>query len=312
MEGSPNPNTLVKLAAPVATGPQSGSLAFIGSRELKSRVQDVQQAMDAVMKEDVHYGVVPGAKKKSLWKAGAEALCMAFGLVPSLRTTVTADDPDRVIRWKGSQYADGPSGRVKVEVEGETQGIYEVVAVCDLLNNAGQILASCSASANNLENKYRTLSVWDTRNTLRRMAEKRAHVAAVLMATGASDMFSQDLEDVAEDGTPIARNGSAAKPSGNGNGHAAATNGLSDKQNGLAFIKAKGLLSGDELDGFMTWFKGLPKGAKPALDDLCAGGSQAEKVMAAWRKAAAAPATAADASKDAQAQAAAAGTEVAK
>jgi hypothetical protein len=210
---------------------------------------------------------------------------MAFSLVPSLRTTVTADDPDRVIRWKGSQYADGPNGRVKVEVEGETQGIYEVVAVCDLLNNAGQILASCSASANNLENKYRTLSVWDTRNTLRRMAEKRAHVAAVLMATGASDMFSQDLEDVAEDGTPIAR-GTSAKPAGSGSGaHGAATNGLNDKQNGLAYMKAKALLSGDELNQFMTWFKALPSGGKKALDDLCAGGSRAENVTTAWRKA---------------------------
>jgi hypothetical protein len=290
MEGSPTPSALVKLQAPVATGPQSGSLVFIGSRELKSRVQDVQQAMDAVMKEDVHYGVVPGAKKKSLWKAGAEALCMAFGLVPVLRTTVTADDPERVIRWKGTQYTDGPSGRVKVEVEGETQGIYEVVAVCELLNMGGQILASCSASANNLENKYRTLSVWDTRNTLRRMAEKRALVAAVLMATGASDMFSQDLEDVAEDGTPIAR-GASAKSAGSG-AHGAATNGLNDKQNGLAYMKAKALLSGAELDGFMTWFKALPNGGKKALDDLCAGGSKAENVTAAWRKAATAAATA--------------------
>lgn len=276
----------------LATIPGGGpaSLVSVGTRELRARVQAIQQAMSEVMKQDVHYGVVPGAKKPSLWKPGAELICTMFGLAAIVKSVVVADEPDRVIRWKGQQYVDGPQGRVKVEVEGETYGLYEIASVCDIVNQSGQVLASCSGSANNVENKYRTLSVWDTRNTLRKMSEKRAIVASVLVATGASDMFSQDLEEQELlPGAIPGANGASSPKSAPGKSAAQPTNGLNDKQNGLAFVKAKQVLGldGDVLDGFMNWFKGLPKGAKNALDDLCKGGDSANKVLAAYQKASA-------------------------
>ena len=49
------------------------------------------------------------------------------------------------------------------------------------------------------EGKVPNPNLADTYNTVVKMAEKRALVAAVLLATGASDVFTQDLEDKGED-----------------------------------------------------------------------------------------------------------------
>ncbi|MFB2835053.1 hypothetical protein [Floridanema evergladense] len=40
--------------------------------------------------------------------------------------------------------------------------------------------------------------IYDAVNTICKMAQKRSLVAAVLIATGASEFFTQDLEDIAE------------------------------------------------------------------------------------------------------------------
>src|SRR5688572_17605779 len=52
------------------------------------RVQKIRQVMEAVMKEGTHYGIVPGAKKPSLWKPGAEILLVTF----QIGTTLQVED----------------------------------------------------------------------------------------------------------------------------------------------------------------------------------------------------------------------------
>ena len=69
--------------------------------------------------------------------------------------------------------------------------------------------SNVSGSCNNFESKYRTLNPYDVKNTLEKMAEKRSLVAAVLIGTAASDIFTQDIEDlpdlVSEDSETPAR-----------------------------------------------------------------------------------------------------------
>jgi hypothetical protein len=60
---------------------------------------------------------------------------------------------------------------------------------------SGVSVAQCEASANSSESKHQKKRALDILNTLQKMAQKRAFVGAVIMATGASDFFSQDLED---------------------------------------------------------------------------------------------------------------------
>src|SRR5687767_1268037 len=62
---------------------------------LTDQVCLIQEAMSAVMREgadgDGHYGIIPGTKKKTLYKAGAEKLCLLFRLAPEYDSVETWD-----------------------------------------------------------------------------------------------------------------------------------------------------------------------------------------------------------------------------
>jgi len=134
--------------------------------------------------------VIPGTRKPSLWKPGAEKLCQAFRLEPQFETT-SRDDPNRTINWKKWDYDK------RKEVEGTTRGYIEYDSRCTLIHiPTGEVYTkNVSASCNNFEARYRSLSPYDVKNTLEKMSEKRSLVAAVLIGTAASDIFTQDLED---------------------------------------------------------------------------------------------------------------------
>ena len=80
-------------------------------------------------------------------------------------------------------------------VAGLTKGYFEYDTQCTLIHiPTGEVWAKAvSGSCNNFEAKYRSLNPYDVKNTLEKMAEKRALVAAVLIGVGASDIFTQDL-----------------------------------------------------------------------------------------------------------------------
>ena len=159
--------------------------------DIRKRTHAIQEVMKGVMKEGTHFGTIPGTPKHSLWKAGAEVLCMTFRLAPMLESHVTVDDPEA--QWAFSGYR-----RDGTLIAGTCIGFFEVEAACTIHGPNGESLSRCSSRCNNRENKYRGLSLYDVRNTVQKMAEKRAFVSAVLMATGASDIFTQDIEDFPE------------------------------------------------------------------------------------------------------------------
>jgi len=164
-------------------------------QEIRKRVSMVQSVMREVMKENTHFGTIPGTPKPSLWKPGAEVLCLTFRLAPLLESRVVHDDPE--IEWGYHQVK-----RDRIS-EGTTIGYFEVEASCTIQSIEGQVLSRCSARCSNREAKYRGLGLFEVRNTVQKMAEKRAFVSAVLMATGASDIFTQDLEDCPELVDPV-------------------------------------------------------------------------------------------------------------
>lgn len=167
------------------------ALPPFGVNEIRKRTHAIQEVMRGVMKEGTHFGTIPGTPKPSLWKAGAEVLCMTFRLAPLLESRVTVDDPEA--EW--SYTAPRRDGSL---VTGTCIGFFEVEASCTIQGAGGETLSRCGARCNNREAKYRGLTLYDLRNTIQKMAEKRAFVSAVLMATGASDIFTQDVEDFPE------------------------------------------------------------------------------------------------------------------
>lgn len=142
------------------------------------------------LRKDVDYGVIPGTPKSSLFKPGAEKLARLFGLGVELNLT------DKTIDAK----ANFAMFTYKAKV---------------IHLKSGQAISECEASCNSQEKKFKERTSWiwsdktrkkepvkeitpiyDVMNTLQKMAQKRAFVGGVILAVGASDFFTQDIDDV--------------------------------------------------------------------------------------------------------------------
>lgn len=139
--------------------------------------QLVKDVIRKVMKKDVHFGVVPGTTKPTLYKPGAEVLNLTFRLAPDYVTETIFDGKHMTVRSKCS-LTHIPSG--KVFGSGE--------AICStkekkyrIRKDGGKIVENA-----NLE---------DCWNTVLKMGNKRALIAAVLNVTACSDEFTQDMGD---------------------------------------------------------------------------------------------------------------------
>ena len=132
---------------------------------------NIEAVVAKLLKPGIDYGMVPGCKKPSLLKAGAEKLAVHYGL------------------------------RSEVEITNRIQLLeknfisYEVRVT--LRNDQGFIVSQGVGCCNNGEKKYTSSSLADVINTVIKMAKKRAFVDAVLTAAGASGLFTQDMEDIA-------------------------------------------------------------------------------------------------------------------
>lgn len=141
------------------------------SKEVRSQVHLIQEVMKEVMKENEHYGKIPGCgNKPTLLKSGAEKLAHTFRFAPKYEEISGSKEGDDLI-------------------------IYKIR--CDLVHiPTGNFVGSGLGACNSREKKYQKQQPWDVQNTLYKMACKRALVAAVLNATAASDIFTQDIEDM--------------------------------------------------------------------------------------------------------------------
>ncbi|MBC96428.1 MAG: hypothetical protein CME63_01655 [Halobacteriovoraceae bacterium] len=148
----------------------------------------VKDAVKNIMNEGINsdYAIIPGTPKKSLLKPGAEKLMRLFGLGVRFQKVSDECQFDLVENFAMFTY---------------------VAEVYHL--KTGLTIAQCEATANSQEKKYATKTVWtnnvkttvpmpvaDILNTLKKMAQKRAMVGAVIIAVGASDYFSQDEDEI--------------------------------------------------------------------------------------------------------------------
>ena len=233
---------------------------------LKMKHNLLIEAMSDVLKKDKDYGVIPGTgNKPTLLKPGAESLCFLFGLRPTFEVVDCIEDWDKGLfyyRYRCTLLSG--DGRVVANSEGscnsrETKYRYrnqsrkcptcgkETIIKGKAEYGGGWLCfkkkGGCGAKfqdgAQVIEKqdvgKVENTEPFELVNTLQKMAQKRALVAAVLIGTGASQFFTQDVEDMSTitidaevvevdfDATePIAPKGKPAKqpqtsPKSNGN-----------------------------------------------------------------------------------------------
>lgn len=178
-----------------------------GSRSLtaadvRAQVNLMQDVMAEVMRDGTHYGTIPGTKSKSLWKAGAEKLMATFRLSGDPETEDLSHDGEFHYRVKVRLCT--PSGQFIGAGIGECSSLEEKYAwrgvVCDeefdaTPENRRRVKFSKYQGRVEKKKQVRTNPA-DVSNTILKMAKKRAQVDAVITATAASDIFTQDIEDL--------------------------------------------------------------------------------------------------------------------
>jgi hypothetical protein len=252
-DGKSNPSSpaeiTVKDAIPVDSAelvPVNLAVEAVTLDTLMERVNLIKAAMKRCMQENQHYGTIPGTKKPSLWKPGAELICTLFQL--------------------GTRYPNHANQVVREE------GHFIFTLTCELFHiPTGRVIGEGVGAAATMEYRYRIqteeriypngntvpakYTPMDFYNTCLKIGKKRAMVDAVLTVTGASEIFTQDLEDLPEeilankpertgnwsqkpDRRPLPKRPiSTTATAGNGNGHtapaAASTPGTLEKLEGI-------------------------------------------------------------------------------
>ena len=186
------------LPAVIAGGPLS-------AEQIRDHVNTIQRVMEAVMKKDVHYGVVPGAKKPSLYKPGAETLCKTFHIAPSYRVE-DLSTPDcfrfRVTCIGTHQGTEVVLGEGMGAASSNEEKYKWRRAVCDeefeLAPESRRRLKFAKGQNGVYKVKQIRAEPDDIENTVLKMSCKRAQIAMTLNVTAAGDIFSQDIEDLPE------------------------------------------------------------------------------------------------------------------
>jgi hypothetical protein len=203
-------NAVIELPPREAAGLIASEVHRYSAAEIRERVNLVQEVMRAVMKEGVHYGKIPGTPKPTLYKAGAEVLCVAFRIAPSYR--VEDLGVDGIARCRVTCIGTHQTtGIVLGEGVGECSSAEEKYkwrkSLCaEEFDVTPETMRRIKFAKGDRGAIYKTPQIRtepaDQANTVLKMASKRAHVAMTLTVTGASDMFSQDIEDLPEELRP--------------------------------------------------------------------------------------------------------------
>lgn len=196
--------------------------------DIRAQVNLVQEVMEAVMTDGEHYGKVPGCgDKPTLLQPGAQKLIMTFRLVPDPdMTVIPMDKGHREVRCKVKLYNQrgiflGAGVGTCSTMEGKFRFRTGPVEFTDKpvpreywdLRDKDPKKAKAMLGGDGFVPKKNDEGRWvcarqgekvehdnpaDYYNTVEKMAFKRALVSATLTVTAASDIFTQDIEDLPE------------------------------------------------------------------------------------------------------------------
>lgn len=195
----------------------------VQASDLVERLDKIREAMDKAMQPDVDYGRIPGTDKPTLLKPGAEKLAVMFKLdvqithdekwgpgdhltVPAYAMVFDAPTGVRLGRGEGlcttreRKYAYRKQERTcpKCGMAAIIKGKAEYGGDWLCWNKKGGCNAKFPDGSQEIESQtvgeIDNPDLPDLWNTVIKMARKRALTDAVLLVTGASALFTQDVE----------------------------------------------------------------------------------------------------------------------
>lgn len=202
-------NEIIHMPAREASGLTATEAHRFSAVEIRQRVNLVQEVMQGIMKRDTHYGTIPGTPKPTLYKPGAEVLCVTFRVAQEYR--IEDLSTANVARYRvtcvgrhqttGIALGEGVGECSSGEEKYKWRGSICLEEFESTPENMRRI--KFSKYKGNVEKKpqVRTEAA-DLANTVLKMACKRAMIAMTLNVTAASDIFTQDIEDLPEELRP--------------------------------------------------------------------------------------------------------------
>ena len=212
----------------IILAPQS-SLAIAPVMDLataRKRLAEFQEFVQFYMREGEDFGTIPGTPKPTLYKPGADKLCELYGLSDSYRILDKTEDFDRGLfdynieclltsRRDGSPVSSGlgscnsyegryrwrdlqrtcPSCGKQAIIKGKQE--YGGGWVCFKKKDGcgAKFKDGDAAIEGQPQGKIQNEDIATLKNTILKMAKKRAKVDATLAATRSSGIFTQDVED---------------------------------------------------------------------------------------------------------------------
>lgn len=190
------------------------SNAPMAIEEIVGQVNLIQNVMKKVMTKDEHYGIIPGTgNKPSLLKPGAEKLSMTFRMAPEYEIqgidmegghreyeTVCRLATIETGVFLGSGVGNCNTKESKYRYRSESTG--RPVPAEYWKNKDRDVLGGPQFQAKKKSGKWVVCeqvehdNPADYYNMVKKMSKKRAFVDAVLTVTAASDIFTQDVEDM--------------------------------------------------------------------------------------------------------------------
>jgi hypothetical protein len=203
------------------------------------RREIIKNFVSQAMTRDHDYGIIPGTPKPTLLKPGAEKLCNLFGLSPSfscikededwtgdthggepffnykyvcrlVRNSVVVGEGEgscnsweKKYRYRDSAPTCPTCGAAAIAVsKPEYGGGY----YCNKRKGGcGAIFVKDDQAIESQSlGRVPNPDIADQVNTIQKMAQKRALIAATLIACSASEFFTQDREDLMNGGKPVA------------------------------------------------------------------------------------------------------------
>ncbi len=206
--------------------------------EAKARRDQLVAFVRDIMIKDTDFGVIPGTDKPTLLKPGAEKLCSFFGLTTrfsiiedisdwngkesgepfffyhykcslSRGTYLVAEGEgscnshEKKYRWRNQDRVCPNCGKATIkrskfapkDAPDEEPGWYcfGKIGGC-----GAQFSANADAIVSQVVGQIPNPDIADSVNTIQKMAQKRALIAATLIAVNASEFFTQDVEDMAD------------------------------------------------------------------------------------------------------------------
>lgn len=271
----------------VAIRPQTAIEGELSVAQVLAQVQKIQDLMRSGMKDNEHFGIIPGTNNKpTLLKPGAEKLCLMFRLAPEYDSGERYDGDHLTIKSK-CVLTHIPTGRRL----GSGEGSCSTKEVKYAYRQASRKCPTCGKEAI-IRGKKEYGGGWlcfkrkdgcgakfkdgdatiegqqvgripnedlaDQYNTILKMANKRSLIAAVLNVTAASDIFTQDLEDQEETAPAAPPPPAKEEPGSPPNPANPGAAGASDTETPVQYWK-RNILEAKTTDDLKALWKGFAK-----------------------------------------------------